>query len=252
MDVAKSGPINLDGRVAIVAGGARGIGQATCAALAREGAQVVICDLLPTAETARLVKEHGKPPLERRCDIARKADVDGLIAETVRVFGRIDILVNCAAILERDSSAPLESVSEEEWHRVFCVNVWGAFNLCQSVWPIMKTQQYGKIICFGSVAGKAGALKSGIAYSSSKGAIHAMVKTLAKRGAPLGIYVNGIAPAFVQTPQTKDLGLSAEAVPIGRLGYPEDQAEAVVFLASQSSHFITGLVLDVNGGMYLA
>jgi len=251
MDVARSGPIDLNGRVAIVAGGARGIGQATCVALAREGAQVVICDVLPTSDTAALVKQKGKSALEFRCDISKKEDVVHVVKETVRASGRIDILVNCAAILERNSSAPVEEVSEEEWNRVFRVNVWGTFNLCQAVWPIMKEQKYGKIICFGSVAGKAGAIKSGIAYSSSKGAVHALIKTMAKKGAQLGIYVNGVAPAFVQTPQTRDMGLSADAVPIGRLGDPEDQAEAVVFLASQASNFITGLVLDVNGGMYL-
>ncbi len=251
MGTAKSGPVNLHDQVAIVVGGARGIGQATGVALAREGAAVVVCDVLPTAETAGVIRQRGGTALEVRCDIRDKTAVEGAVEATMGRFGRIDILVICAAILEKDSSVSVEEVLEKEWHDIYSVNVWGTFNFCQAVWPVMKKQQYGKIICFGSVAAKAGALKSGIAYSSSKGAVHALVKTLAKRGAPLGICVNGVAPAFVQTPQTRELDLRAGDVLIGRLGYPEDQAEAVVFLASQASNFITGLILDVNGGMFL-
>jgi 3-oxoacyl-[acyl-carrier protein] reductase len=252
MDVANSGPIDLKGRVAVVAGAASAIGQAACVALAREGAAVVICDSEATSETASLVAGQGGRRLELRCETFSREDVDRVAREAVRAFGRIDILVNSATTLERSNATNIEDVTEDEWNRVYGVNAWGMFNMCRAVWPTMAKQKYGKIVCHGSVAGKAGALKSGVAYSSSKGAVHAMVKTMARKGAPLGIYVNGIAPGFIRLPETKDMGMSPDAVPIGRLGEPEDLAEAIVFLTSQASNFVTGVVLDVNGGVYIS
>lgn len=252
MSEKNSGPIDLKGRIAIVAGAASAIGQATCVALAREGAAVVICDSEETAETAALVAAHGGTYIEMKCRTSSRQDVDRVAEETVRAFGRIDILVNNATTLEKENVANIEDVTEEEWSRVYDINAWGMFNICRAVWPVMKKQGYGKIVCHGSVAGKAGALKAGVTYSSSKGAVHAMIKTMAKKGAPLGIFVNGIAPGFIRLPETKDLGMSPDAVPIGRLGEPEDLAEATVFLASQASNFVTGVILDVNGGVYIA
>ncbi len=124
--------------------------------------------------------------------------------------------------------------------------------LTQAIWPHMAKQGGGKIVCIGSIAGRMGGLRAGPHYTSSKGAIHAFVKWAAKKGAPFGIYVNGIAPGPIDTPMIANQGYTADGIPLGRLGQPEDIAMAVVFLASQASNFITGQILDVNGGILMA
>jgi NAD(P)-dependent dehydrogenase (short-subunit alcohol dehydrogenase family) len=127
--------------------------------------------------------------------------------------------------------------------------VKGTFLVVQAVLPQMKKQSYGKIVCLGSIAGKVGGLISGPHYVASKGAIHAFIKWVAKDGAPYSIYVNGIAPGPIETEMTKGFPYSSEMVTLKRLGSVEDIAEAALFLSSQASNWITGMVMDVNGGM---
>jgi 3-oxoacyl-[acyl-carrier protein] reductase len=124
--------------------------------------------------------------------------------------------------------------------------------LTQAIWPHMVNQGGGKIVCIGSIAGRMGGLRAGPHYTATKGAVHAFVKWAARKGAPFGIYVNGIAPGPVDTPMIAGQAYSEEGIPLGRLGHPEDIAMAVVFLASQASNFITGQILDVNGGILMA
>lgn len=245
-----SGPIDLKGKAAIVTGGAQGIGQASCLALAREGCSIAICDIAPASETVAGVKQRGQKAIAIKCDISKKEDVERAVARTIAEFGRVDILVNNAAILGR-ANIPLPEYLESDWDRVINIDLKGAFLLSQAVWPTMEKQQSGKIICIGSVAGKVGGILSGPQYCAAKGGLHTLAKWLAKAGASKGIYANAIAPALVDTALLAGQSINVEAIPLGRLGHPQDVAEAVVFLASPASNFITGHVLDVNGGLLM-
>jgi 3-oxoacyl-[acyl-carrier protein] reductase len=242
-----SGPIDLSGKVAIVTGGARGIGRATSMVLAREGADIVVCDVLETEETLNEVRKYDRRAIGLKCDVSNPVKVNQTVETAVRELGKVDILVTCAGLLGR-TGVPIEDISVEDWDIQLNINLKGTFFFCQSVWPIMARQQAGKMVCMGSLAGKIGGVLAGPEYGASKGGIHAMVKSLARRGMPLGIYVNGIAPGTIRTPMIVGEPYKDEMIPLGRLGEPEDIAEAVLFLASSASNFITGIVLDVNGG----
>lgn len=247
-----SGPINLEGKVAVVTGGARGIGQAICISLAREGSRVAVTDVLPADETVARIQEQGQKALGLRCDVSQKEDVTEVVRKTVKKFGTIDILVNNAGILgEADINTPLLDYSVEEWDRVHRINLRGTFLFCQAVWPVMEKQRSGKIVCLGSIGGKIGGIVSGVHYCTSKGGVHTLVKYLAKKGPPSGIYVNAVAPAAIFTPMLADQPIDIGTVPLGRRGQPEDVAEPVVFLASSASNFITGTILDINGELLM-
>jgi 3-oxoacyl-[acyl-carrier protein] reductase len=245
-----SGPINLIGKVAVVTGGARGIGLATCTALAREGADIVVCDVLPLAETLAQVQKQKRKALGLRCDVTNQEEVTQVVNRALKEFGRIDILATSAGVMGK-TGLPIENISLRDWDFHLNINLKGSFLFCQAVWPIMVKQGLGKIVCIGSIAGKIGGVLAGPDYCASKGGIHAMVKCLAKKGASSGIYVNAIAPGPTRTPMTKDEPYKDEMSPLGRLGEPEDIAEAVLFLASPASNYITGTVLDVNGGILM-
>lgn len=238
--------IDLKGQSAIVTGAARGIGRAIALTLAREGADLCLADVLDTRSAGDAVKCLGRKVIEIRCDVSRKDDVAAMVQEAVCAFGRIDILVNCAAICNRTH---IEDLTEDDWDREMAVNLKGTFLVVQAVLPYMKERKYGKIVCLGSVAGKVGGVISGPHYVASKGGIHAFIKWVAKDGAAHSIYVNGIAPGPVRTEMTEGFPYSAGMVALNRLGTVEDIAEAALFLASQASNWITGTVLDVNGGL---
>jgi NAD(P)-dependent dehydrogenase (short-subunit alcohol dehydrogenase family) len=245
-----SGPVDLSGKVAIVTGGARGIGQATCLALARERAEVVVCDVLPVEETVLGIQKQNRKALGLACDVTSPNQVSHVVNRTMKELGRVDILVSNAGIMGK-TGRPLEEITLQDWDLHLNVNLKGPFLFSQAVWPIMSRQKMGKIICIGSIAGKIGGVLAGPDYCASKGGLHAMVKCLAKRGVSEGIYVNGVAPGPIRTPMTRDEPYKDEMVPLGRLGEPQDIAEAVVFLSSPASNFITGTILDVNGGILM-
>ena len=245
-----SGPIDLSGRVAIVTGGARGIGRATCVSLSREGAEIVVCDVLPLGETLADIQKQNRMAVGLKCDVTSLDEVLKVVNRTLKEFGKIDILVNNAGVMGKTGLA-IEEITLQDWDFHLNINLKGTFLFCQAVWPIMIKQGFGKIVCIGSIAGKIGGVLAGPDYCASKGGIHAMVKCLAKKGVTHGIYVNGIAPGPIRTPMTKDEPYKDEMVPLGRLGEPEDIAEAVLFLASPASNFITGTILDVNGGILM-
>jgi 3-oxoacyl-[acyl-carrier protein] reductase len=245
-----SGPIDLRGKVAIVTGAARGIGEATCIALAREGADIAAVDVLNTERTAEEVEGLGRKAITGICDIGSPEQVRATMEDMIQRLGGVDILVNNAAILG-DSNKAFEDYTSGDWDKILKINVRGPALVTQAVWPHMVRQGGGKIVCLGSIAGRIGGILAGGHYCASKGAIHAFVKWAAKKGAPLGIYVNGIAPGPIATPMIAGEGYTAEGIPLGRLGQPEDIAMAVVFLASQASNFITGQILDVNGGVLM-
>lgn len=245
-----SGPIDLTGKVALVTGASRGIGRTVADALAREGSNIAVCDVLECTDTVADIQKREQEYLEFRFDILSKSDVHNTVSEVIKKWGRIDILINNAGILG-ESTKELEEYTEDEWDRLIQVNLKGTFLVTQAVWPYMKKNGGGKIVCMGSIAGRVGGVLAGPHYCASKGGIHAFVKWAAKNGMKYGIYVNGIAPGPIATPMTENEPYRDEMVPIGRLGRPEDIAEAVVFLASQASNFITGKILDVNGGILM-
>lgn len=236
----------LKGRVAIVTGAARGIGQACSIELARAGVKVAVCDILSLDQTVEMIKKADGLSIGKQVDVSRHDKLELFVRETLDYFRRVDILVTCAAICPRTEI--LES-NEEEWDRVFAINVKGTFFAVQTLLPHMMKRNYGKIICIGSLAAQTGGLISGPSYVASKGAIHSLVKHLAKKTAPFGIYVNCISPGMIDTEMTQGFNYRAEWCPLGKIGVPEDIAKAVLFLASDESKYITGAILNVNGGI---
>jgi len=248
MSVDVSGPINLQGKTAIVTGGARGIGASIARTLAREGANVVVSDILPLQKTISEVEEYGVKALGVTCDVSKPEQVNQLVNDAIRAFHQIDILVAGAAIVKR---TPFLELSLEEWNRSLEVNTTGMFLTVQAVYRHMAARKSGKIVCIGSISGMIGGIIAGADYVTSKGGVHSLIKAVAKEAAPKGIYVNAIAPGPVKSAMTEGIPYDPEMIPLRRIGEPEDIAEAALFLASQASNYITGTVLHVNGGVYL-
>lgn len=242
-NVQVSGRTDLSGQVAVVTGGARGIGQAVALALAAEGADVVVGDLLDLDDTVKQVEALGRRAAGVRTDVTARSDHDALVDSARSGFGRLDILVTCAGVY---GEGALE-VDGAEFDRVYEVNVKGTYFAVQAAFPALA-ENGGKIVCVGSIAGKLGGVLAGPQYAASKGAVHAMVRWLAKYGADHGVLVNGIAPGATDTEMIKGMAYTADYCPLRRFAQPEDIAQAAVFLASQSSNYVTGKVLSVDGG----
>jgi 3-oxoacyl-[acyl-carrier protein] reductase len=247
--------MKLKDRVAIVTGAAKGIGKAVAWLFVREGAKVVVVDL----EKARLealqeeIRKKGGQALDVPCDVSKASEVKQMVDQVQRVFGRIDILVNNAGIIRRGT---IETVTEEDWDQVIAVNLKGPFNCSKAVVDIMKKQGCGKIVNVSSIAGKLGDITSAPGYGPSKAGLDALTKTLARQLAAYGIHVNGVAPHAIETEMSAEWSPEkrkaiVDAIPLKRLGKPEDVAEAVLFLASDSAAFITGEIIDVNGGFLM-
>jgi 3-oxoacyl-[acyl-carrier protein] reductase len=239
-------------RVAIVTGAARGIGKAIALCFIKEGARVALVDV--EKERLRILSEEaenrGGQAIALSCDITQSSEVRAMVDGVHKRFGRIDILVNNAGIIRRGT---IETVTEEDWDQVIAVNLKGTFNCCKAVVEIMKQQGYGKIVNISSIAGKVGDITSAPGYGSSKAAVDALTKTLARQLAPCGITVNAVSPHAIETEMSAQWSEERRkeilaSIPLGRLGKPEDVAEAVLFLVSDSASFITGEILDVNGG----
>jgi 3-oxoacyl-[acyl-carrier protein] reductase len=245
-----SGPSNLAGKVAIVTGASRGIGKAIVKSLATSGAYVGLIDISSCDETLDSIN-YKNNAVAIRCDITNSDETRNSLDKIISHFGKIDILVNNAGMLG-SCGKELEEFSLDEWNKLLNTNLTGTFLVTKQVWPYMKKAGQGKIICVGSIAGKIGGLFAGPHYCSSKGGVHSFVKWAAKNGAKYGILVNGVAPGPIATDMIKnEKQINDSMVPIGRLGQPEDIAEAVSFLSSQQSNFITGCVLNVTGGLLI-
>ena len=245
--------MRLSDKVAIITGAARGIGQGAAEVFCREGATVIIWDLLEQGEiTAQTLRDEGC-----RCDFMRVSttDVPGLEAaarEVVDRYGRIDILVNNAGIT-RDKT--LLKMSFEEWQQVIDVNLTGVFNCTKVVAPYMVEQRYGRIICTSSINGVHGAFGQ-TNYAAAKAGIIGMVRSWAKELGPKGITANAVAPGFIQTAMTDAMpdevrNHAVATIPVRRIGQPDDIAYAYLYLASDEASFVNGHVLSVNGGQAL-
>jgi len=242
-------------QVAVVTGAAKGIGRSIALALIDEGAKVVPVDVDREALRSLQVEaeKRGGQILPVACDIEKSSNVKAMVEEVLGTFGRIDLLVNNAGIIRRGT---IETVDEDDWDRVIAVNLKGTFNCCKAVVGTMKRQGSGKIVNVSSIAGKIGDITSAPGYGSSKAGSDALMKTLARQLAPSGIRVNAVAPHAIETEMSAQWSEAKRreviaGIPLGRLGRPQDVAEAVLFLASDAASFITGEILDVNGGAFM-
>ncbi len=245
-------PVSLKDKVAVVTGGSHGIGEAICAYLAKADADVVVADvdLQGASKVSESLSSDTAKTLPVRTDVSRSDDVRSLIERTLREFGRLDIMVNNAGV---DSGVGVANMSKGEWDRVMDINLWGVFLGCKYASEPMKKQKNGKIVNVSSLSAKTGGVFSGMNYSASKAGVWTLTKSFAKLLAPYNINVNAICPGQVDTPmfrkltEEKILKLKL-AIPLGRIGTPQDIAGATLFLASDLSDFITGIALDINGG----
>ena len=243
----------LQGKTAVVTGAAGTMGLAAARMLLEDGAKVALVDLDATRldTVVRFIRGATHPVA---CDISDAAAVRAACQNVEQALGPIDILVNNAGIL---SNNKVEATDDQEWRRVMAVNLDGAFHWARSVLPGMKSRGWGRIVNVGSLAAKTGGLTAGTAYSTSKGALASLTFSLARECAAFGVTVNAIAPAYVKTPMITE-GLNEQQrrqllsqIPVGRFCEPEEFAHAVRFLVAPLSGFITGEVLDVNGGLHM-
>lgn len=246
--------MRLEGRNALITGAAQGIGKAIALGMAKEGANVAIADVnMESAEkTAQEVTGLGVRSIAVKVDVSKQDEVTEVFRTVTGELGSLDILVNNAGIT-RDTL--IMRMKEEDWDAVLNINLKGSFLCCKEAVKIMAKQRSGKIISISSVVAFMG--NPGQAnYSSSKAGLIGLTKTIAKEYAGRGIRVNAVAPGFIQTAMTDVLSDNVKeemmkSIPLGQLGTPEDVTNAVIFLASKESDYITGQVIHVNGGMYV-
>ncbi len=252
----------LEGKTAIVTGGGGGIGKAICLEFAKHGASVAVTDinLCCVQEASRMISRLGLKAKAYRMDVADKNEVDHVFNQVLKEFGRLDLLINNAGISMITS---FEKISEKEWDQILVTNLKGTFLCSQAAFKAMKLQKGGRIINIASGASRSGGMVTpGLYnpyahYAASKAGIESLTRSMAYEGAPYGILVNAVSPGPIETdlskktypPQKRRRLLSS--IPIHRFGRPEEIASAVTFLASDRAVYITGKVLDVNGGLLM-
>jgi NAD(P)-dependent dehydrogenase (short-subunit alcohol dehydrogenase family) len=229
----------LDGRVALVTGAARGIGLAIAETLRDQGARVVAADLEPAAV-------DGLTPLAM--DVADESAVDAGFGEIERTLGPVEVLVLNAGIFVVE---PFEATTLASWQRTIDINLTGSFLCARRALPGMREAGWGRVVALGSSAGKTGGSKAMAAYAASKAGVMALAKSIASEYAGYGITANALAPALIETPMIANIGDLASRIPVGRLGQPQDVADLVAYLASEHAGYITGEVVDVNGGFLI-
>ena len=245
----------LKGKCAIITGASRGLGKAIALKLASLGANIVLnyrSSEKEAVEVENEIKEMGVEVISVKGDISKLAEVENLVAVAKEKFGNIDIMINNAGITK---DTLILRMKEEDFDSVIDVNLKGVFNCLKSITPIMVKQKHGKIISISSVVGISGNAGQ-VNYAASKAGIIGMTKSLAKEVGSRGINVNAVAPGFIETDMTDALGdkvkeEAKKSIPLKRLGKAEDVANVVAFLSSESSDYVTGQVIQVDGGMLM-
>ena len=245
--------MKLRGKVAIITGAGTGIGRATAIEFAREHAKVILLDINQetTKEVAEQINHLGGEAIFFKCDVTKKAQVESCIKKTIKKFKKIDILVSNAGIFIQK---PITEMSEKEWNNIINVNLKGTFICAKSVAKHMMKNKKGKIITISSIAGKRGLINTS-AFTSANGGILNLVKELTLELSPYKINVNAVSPGIIATEMMKEMIDDKKtkkeliaSIPMKRIGLPEEVADAVVFLASPDSDFITGHNLVIDGG----
>jgi 3-oxoacyl-[acyl-carrier protein] reductase len=244
--------IDLSGKNALITGGASGIGRACAITLARAGAEIALVDVNQAGMAA--TTDAAGTGTAVRCDLGDPDQIARMHDQVIDVLGGVDILVHCAGLisyLKGIGGVPLEA-----WDRVLEVNLRGTFLVCQAFIEAMKARRDGRIIAFSSLAARVGGIEVGLHYTASKAGLIGLTRTLAKEAGPYGITVNAVAPGFILTgPVQQHLAGReqeiAAQIPLRRLGEPQDVADVVLFLASPLARYITGAVIDINGGIYM-
>ena len=245
---------DLQGRIALVTGASQGIGRACALELARAGARLAVTDIneIKLAEVAAEIEAAGGQAAPFRLDVSSEASIEAGAKAVIERFGKVEILVNNAGIT-RDGL--MMRMKRADWELVLEINLTGAFLLTQALLSPMLKNRWGRIVNMASVVGRAGQAGQ-VNYAASKAGLIGLTRSLAREVASRGITVNAVAPGFIETPMTAVLTEQQSAamlaqIPLGRRGTAEDIAQAVKFLASDAAGYITGHVLDVNGGMFM-
>tara|TARA_B100000965_G_scaffold402960_1_gene430069 strand:+ start:542 stop:1285 length:744 start_codon:yes stop_codon:yes gene_type:complete len=241
---------SLEGQIAIITGGARGIGKGICEVFCKAGATVALWDVLDEGNhTADQIKKEGGSIFFQKVDITNKPSVEEAVSKIISDHGKIDILINNAGVI-RDRS--FIKMTEEEWNTVININLTGMFIVTKVVFPIMKEAGYGRIISASSINAFQGAFGQAN-YSATKAGISGFTRALCKEGGKYGITVNAVAPGFIKSLMSDSMPeeiikAGIAQIPVGRIGTPEDMGYTYLFLASKEAGFISGITLHANGG----
>jgi NAD(P)-dependent dehydrogenase (short-subunit alcohol dehydrogenase family) len=249
--------LRFKNRVAIVTGAARGMGRACSIAFAKEGAAVALVDVQRdiVEKVGNEIKNEGGQALCILCNVSNSEEVKRAVDRVITEFGTVDILVNNAGVLR--VTTPLEDISEEEWDLIIDVNLKGVFLFTRCVLPIMRARRYGKIINISSSAGRSTSELGGGHYTASKAAVLGLTRHTAREYGRYGINANSICPGLVETPMIREKASQEKLdhwlaqIPLGRFADPREEADLVLFLASDEATYITGATIDFNGGSLL-
>jgi NAD(P)-dependent dehydrogenase (short-subunit alcohol dehydrogenase family) len=245
--------MRCDGKVVLVTGGARGIGKATALLFSQNGAKLAVADLNGEGaeETAAAIRQAGGDAVSFKCDITKKDDAERVVADTVSRFGRLDVLAN---VVGWSDTTYFTSETEEYWHKIVNINLMGPIYICRAALNPMMAQESGTIVLVSSDAGKVGT-KGETVYAAAKAGVIGFVKSLAREITKYKLRINAIAPGLTDTPLLRAqadqeiINRMVKGIPMRRIAKPEEQANAIVFLASDASSYITGQTLSVSGGL---